>query len=165
MKLKIFTFGFSESAGGFDDQAMQDFMADKEAIDYSEHFFIHEKTPYLTVILSYRDISRDEKRKFNRAQDPRKELDEKEKGTYDALRTWRAARAKQEGIPPYMIANNKQIAKIIKIKAKTIGDLAGISGIGEAKTTQYGHDILEILNKHLLLKPDDKSKEKKESDK
>jgi hypothetical protein len=108
LKLKIFTFRFSETSDGFDDSAMQGFMADKEVIEYTEHFFVHEKTPYLTIVLSYRDIAQDEKKRYNQRQDPRKELDEQEKIMYDALRNWRAARAKQEGIPPYMIANNKQ---------------------------------------------------------
>ena len=79
MKLKVFTFQFSESRGGFDDEPLQAFIVDKEVIEYTDHFFIHEKTPHLTVILSYRDISPDEKRRLERRQDPRKELDEKEK--------------------------------------------------------------------------------------
>jgi hypothetical protein len=47
LKLKIFTFQFSESAKGFDDKPLQEFIADKEVIEFSEHFFIHENTPYL----------------------------------------------------------------------------------------------------------------------
>ena len=34
MKLKIFTFRFSESIDGFDDKALQEFTADKEVIEY-----------------------------------------------------------------------------------------------------------------------------------
>ncbi|MBW2737884.1 MAG: HRDC domain-containing protein [Deltaproteobacteria bacterium] len=66
------------------------------------------------------------------------ELDEREKEAYEALRVWRAAKAKQEGIPPYMIANNKQLAKIVKLKAGTKAELAKVSGIGEAKIKQHG---------------------------
>ena len=75
MKLKIFTFKFSESANGFDDKPLQGFIADKEVIDFSEHFFIHDKTPYLTILISYRLLNRDERKAAPR-QDPRKELDE-----------------------------------------------------------------------------------------
>jgi hypothetical protein len=39
VKLKIFTFQFSESAGGFDDAALQAFIADKEVVDFQQHFF------------------------------------------------------------------------------------------------------------------------------
>ena len=149
MKLKVFTFRFTESADGFDDKPLQDFIADKEVIDFSEHFFVHEKTPYLTVLLSYRSLDHDEKRKVYRREDPRKALDEKEKEAYDALRTWRAARARQEGIPTYMIANNKQLARMIKLRATTKASLASVNGIGEAKITQYGEEILRTIAEHL----------------
>ena len=148
MKLKVFTFRFSDSAEGFDDQPLQEFIADKEVIEFSEHFFVHERTPYLTVLLAYRLIADDERRKRIHRVDPRKDLDDQEKATYDALRTWRAARARQEGIPPYMIANNKQLAKMIKLGATTKSALAKVGGIGEAKTAKYGDEIFRIIAQH-----------------
>lgn len=63
MKLKVFTFRFSEKADGFDDRPMQEFIVDKEVIEFTEHFFVHEKTPFLTVLLAYRDMARDEREK------------------------------------------------------------------------------------------------------
>ena len=163
MKLKIFTMRFSESVDGFDDSPMQEFISDKEVIEYTEHFFIHDKTPYLTVLLSYRDIAPDEKRRLNRRNDPRDELDEKEKETFDALRNWRAARAKQDGMPPYMIANNKQLAKMVKLKAATKADLGKVNGIGEAKIEKYGEDILRIIAEQQNPESADKT-EKDEKD-
>jgi hypothetical protein len=38
LKLKIFTFRFSNTTDGFDDQPLQEFIADKEVIEFSEHF-------------------------------------------------------------------------------------------------------------------------------
>ena len=102
------------------------------------------------MLLSYRDISADEKRKpiTKRRSDPRADLDEEEKKTYDTLRAWRAARAKQEGIPPYVIANNKQLVKMIKLGADTKTALLKVDGFGEAKAEQYGTEILEMLKAH-----------------
>ena len=162
MKLKVFTFRFSESVDGFDDKPMQEFIADKEVIEFTEHFFIHEKTPYLTVIVSYRETSPDERKKGFR-QDPVLELDDREKEVYNALRTWRAARAKQDGIPPYMIVNNKQLAKMVTSRVKTKSDLARIKGIGEAKVKQYGEEILKILAERLVSDPADTSETEKET--
>ena len=54
MKLKVFTLRFSCAAEGFDDRPLQEFIADKEVIEFSEHFFIHENTPYLAVLIAYR---------------------------------------------------------------------------------------------------------------
>jgi superfamily II DNA helicase RecQ len=150
LKLKIFTFQFSDSIAGFVDKPLQDFIADKEVIDFSEHFFIHEKIPYLKVLISYRLLADDEKRKLKLRRDPTKELDEEEKQAYEALRAWRSARARQEGIPPYMIANNKQLAKLIKLRATTRAALAKVDGIGDAKTAKYGDEILQTITKHLM---------------
>lgn len=163
MKLKVFTFRFSHRVQGFDDQPLQKFMADKEVIEFSEHFFVHEKTPYLTVLLAYRPIADDERRKRSRRVDPRKYLDDQEKQVYDALRTWRAARARQEGIPPYMIANNKQLAKMIKLGATTKSALAEVDGIGDVKIVKYGDEILQTISQH--FKPEAEAIEVPEKDK
>jgi ATP-dependent DNA helicase RecQ len=163
LKLKLFTFRFSDSAEGFDDQPLQEFIADKEVIEFSEHFFMHEKTPYFTVLLAYRLISDDEKRKRSRWVDPRRDLDDQEKAVYDALRTWRAARARQEGIPPYMIANNKQLAKMIKLRATTKSALAKVDGIGDVKIVKYGDEILQTIAQH--PKPEAEAIELPEKDK
>jgi len=164
LKLKIFTFRFSESIDGFDDKPLQEFIADKEVIDFSEHFFIYEKTPYLTVLLSYRLPAADEKRKQKSRPDPAKELDEQEKQAYDALRTWRAVRARQEGIPPYMIANNKQLAKMIKLRATTKSALAKVEGIGDAKIAKYGDEILQTIAQHLKPEAEAIAVRKKDQD-
>jgi len=147
VKLKIFTLKLSNSEDGFDDSVIQDFQAAREIIEVTEHFFVHERTPYLTVLLSYRDTAADEKRKPIpvRRSDPRDDLDDAEKATYDALRAWRAARAKQEGIPPYVIANNKQLVKMLKLRAENKTGLLKVDGFGEAKAEQYGAEILDIL--------------------
>ncbi|MCP4118425.1 MAG: hypothetical protein GY737_24120 [Desulfobacteraceae bacterium] len=148
MKLKVFTFQFSEKVAGFNDKSLQEFISDKEVIEFTEHFFVHEKTPYLTILISYRDAAMGEGKPVREKTDPRKELDEREKTVYEALRAWRAAVARQEGIPPYMVANNRQIAKMVRIKARTRTMLAGIQGFGETKVNKYGNDILRIIAEH-----------------
>jgi superfamily II DNA helicase RecQ len=153
LKLKVITLRFLESAGGFDDGPLQAFTADKEVIDFSEHFFVHEKTPYLTLVLAYRLAVDDRSRRPLSRPDPRRELAEDEKQAYDALKAWRAARARAEGIPPYMIASNKQLAQMIKLKSASRTALMRIEGIGEAKAAKYADDILAILEKHLIASP------------
>ena len=146
MKLKVFTFCFAESIDGFDDKPLQEFIADKEVIEFAEHFFIHENTPYLTILIAYRLLAAGEKRKLDRRQDPRSELDDREKKAYDALRAWRSVRAKQDGLPAYMIATNKQFAQMIKHGAIDGAALSRVRGIGEAKIANYGEEILRAMS-------------------
>ena len=153
MKLKVFTLRFSGSTEGFDDRPLQEFIADKEVIEFSEHFFIHENIPCLTILIAYRSLESLESRRVARQTDPRLEFDGVEKEAYDALRAWRAAAAKVEGIPPYMIANNRQLAKMIRIKPTSRETLGRVEGIGEAKIAKYGDQMLEIISKHLSGTP------------
>lgn len=148
MKLKIFTFRFSTVADGFDDAPLRDFILDKEVVDFTEHFFEHERTPYLTVVLAYRDLAPDEKRSTRRREAPEKELSAEERSVFDALRNWRAGRARADGIPPYMIANNRQFTRIVMLRACSKADLAKVNGVGERKIARYGDDILAVLAAH-----------------
>ena len=125
MKLRIFTFRFTAASAGFDDTPLREFLADKEVVEYSEHFFEHERTPYLTVVAAYRYLAPDEKRAFRRRESPEQDLAPEERVLFDALRAWRAARAQAEGIPPYMIASNRQLVRIVRLKAGTKADQIG----------------------------------------
>ena len=148
MKLKVFTLRFNESAGGFDDEIVQTFTEDKEILDYAPYFYHHDRIPCLTLVISYRHILADEKRVRPRSQPPGSNLDPAERGVFDALRTWRMVRAREEGVPPYIIASNRQLAKVVKLRARTRADLLKVDGLGTKKVEQYGDDILEILSEH-----------------
>ncbi len=129
----------------FNDDDLQQFLEEREIVEFVDHFFTFEKLPYLTIIVSYRDkVSRSGKT-VDRKKDPRRELDEQEKKLYDTLKSWRAVRASQEGIPPYLIANNRQIACMIKLNAKNKIDFSEIKGFGEARIDKYGDDIIKVL--------------------
>ncbi|GAX60891.1 superfamily II DNA helicase [Candidatus Scalindua japonica] len=164
MKLKIFTFRFCENTGGFNDDKLQLFSMEKEIIEFAEHFFTFEKRPYLTVFLSYRDKPSGSTNKGVRKQDPRSELDEHEKLLYDVVRKWRAARATQEGIPPYMIANNKQVASMVKLKVRSKKDFDAVEGFGEAKISRYAEDIIKTLVGHQEPDSDEKREIKEGED-
>jgi len=148
LKLKVFTLRFSNEANGFDDAPMQAFLADKQVVEVTNHFFVHENVPYLTLLVSYRDVEGLEREFRNRRKDPRMDLDQQEQQIYDALRAWRSATAKQEGIPPYVIVNNRQLAQCVKMRAQSKAGLVQVRGIGEAKIERYGEMMLEILKEH-----------------
>ena len=64
---------------------------------------------------------------------------------FNALRGWRGDRAKKEGIPPYVICNNRQLAELVKARPTTLAGLGEVEGIGEAKLKKYGKEILALL--------------------
>lgn len=67
---------------------------------------------------------------------------------YQALKTYRYNKSKQEGIKAYFIYNNAQLEEIIRTDPKTIYELKCVNGFGDVKCSKYGEDILKILTEH-----------------
>lgn len=64
----------------------------------------------------------------------------------NALKEYRIAKAKELNYQPYFIFTNQQMEEIINKQPKSIAELTSISGLGEKKASQYGEDILKIIN-------------------
>jgi len=55
MRVKLFTFRYSSSLGGFDDRPLVHFMRDKEVLAFREHFFCVNEVPHLLCVLTWQD--------------------------------------------------------------------------------------------------------------
>ncbi|TML21187.1 MAG: ATP-dependent DNA helicase RecQ, partial [Actinobacteria bacterium] len=64
---------------------------------------------------------------------------------FERLRAWRAATAKEQAVPAYVIFHDSTLREIATGCPTTLADLARISGVGENKLAKYGQQILEIL--------------------
>ncbi len=73
------------------------------------------------------------------------ELSGKDLEIEKALRSERAAKAREMRMPPYTIFADKTIYDLIAKKPKTKEELLGVYGIGQAKAEKYGEMILKIL--------------------
>ncbi len=67
---------------------------------------------------------------------------------WEALRATRQALAEEQGIPAYMIFHDATLMAMIEQRPETLGQLGGISGIGERKLEAYGESFLEVLLAH-----------------
>jgi len=65
---------------------------------------------------------------------------------FEQLRAWRAATAKDQGMPAYVIFHDATLRQIAVEAPATLDALAGVSGVGEAKLARYGQQILDVLN-------------------
>ena len=77
--------------------------------------------------------------------DYREVLGADEFALYDRLRTQRKQQAEAEGLPPFAVFTNEQLADMVRQRVTTAAGLAAIDGIGEARLTRYGPVFLEIL--------------------
>ncbi|MEU3003497.1 DNA helicase RecQ [Streptomyces sp. NPDC007020] len=64
---------------------------------------------------------------------------------FEALRAWRGAQAKEQGVPAYVIFHDATLREIATVHPATIGELGGVSGLGEKKLATYGEGVLEVL--------------------
>jgi ATP-dependent DNA helicase RecQ len=64
---------------------------------------------------------------------------------FERLRAWRAATAKEQGVPAYVIFHDATLRQIATRSPSTLTELATISGVGETKLARYGEQILETL--------------------
>jgi ATP-dependent DNA helicase RecQ len=73
------------------------------------------------------------------------ELPEELVPVFEALRAWRAGRAREQGVPAYVIFHDATLREIATVRPASVEQLAGISGVGEKKLGTYGEGVLEVL--------------------
>ena len=73
-------------------------------------------------------------------------LTEEENQILLALKTWRKDKANELQQPEFMVFNNATLHGLAKAKPRKVTELNKVKGIGEAKITRYGDDLMAILN-------------------
>jgi ATP-dependent DNA helicase RecQ len=58
------------------------------------------------------------------------------------LKAWRLAEARAQGVPAFVIFNDRTLAEIARVKPADLPGLRAISGVGEAKLARYGEALL-----------------------
>jgi ATP-dependent DNA helicase RecQ len=64
---------------------------------------------------------------------------------FEALRHWRAEKAREQGVPAYVILHDKTLHELASVRPETADDLLQIPGIGLAKAERYGTALLAVL--------------------
>jgi ATP-dependent DNA helicase RecQ len=64
---------------------------------------------------------------------------------FAALRRWRLAEARAQGVPPYVIFHDATLAAIARGRPATLGELAAVPGVGATKLERYGSMVLDML--------------------
>jgi ATP-dependent DNA helicase RecQ len=65
---------------------------------------------------------------------------------FERLRAWRAATAKEQGVPAYVIFHDATLRQIAAQSPSSLAALGTVSGVGEAKLAKYGQQILDTLS-------------------
>ncbi|MCU7613844.1 HRDC domain-containing protein [Chryseobacterium sp. GMJ5] len=132
------------------DQKIIDEFLDQHHILKTETAFVQDES-FWSVIFYYEEhqpnssktVVKDSKTVKYAAED--ESLNNDEIQILDALKIWRSEKAKEQNLPTYFIATNKELTSVAKYKPARKEELLDIKGFGKHKIENYGEEILEIL--------------------
>ncbi|WP_426046909.1 HRDC domain-containing protein [Chryseobacterium sp. NFX27] len=147
MNVKVFKIRLSKEFLHRDQKMLDDFLEVNEIIKV-ETAFINDEC-YWSVILYFEELKTTKNTvkeskavKYSADNDV---LNSDEEKILDALKYWRSEKAKEQNLPTYFIASNKELMSVAKYKPVKKEELLEIKGFGKHKIENYGEEILEIL--------------------
>ena len=114
---------------------------------------IHARRPARMLLPSTRKVSApttsgSRSRKSRRAPGSGEgDLDERARDLFEALRAYRLETARQQKVPPYVVASDRSLRDIAMLRPGTLGELELAHGIGPAKVEKYGEALLSVVRR------------------
>jgi ATP-dependent DNA helicase RecQ len=72
-------------------------------------------------------------------------LDDAGRALFESLRAWRLARARAESVPPYVVASDRTLRDVARLRPRDRDELERAHGIGPAKAERYGTELLAVV--------------------
>ncbi|HEX7868791.1 MAG TPA: HRDC domain-containing protein [Chryseobacterium sp.] len=149
MNIKVLKVRIADEFLLQDQKMIDDFLNNHEIIKV-ETAFVQEEN-FWSVVLYFNEYKteinkntvKDSKAVKYSADDETLNSDEIE--ILEALKLWRSEKAKEQNLPSYFIATNKELISVAKYKPAKKEELLDIKGFGKHKIENYGEEILEIL--------------------
>lgn len=145
MKTAFFKIRISEEHLVKDQMVLDKFLA-AHNIHKFESAFVQDRENFWSVILYYSEIDgvvKENKNSKYTAID--EELNADEIKILDCLKIWRTEKAREQKLPSYFIATNKELLSVAKFRPEKKEELLEIKGFGKHKIENYGSEIIEIL--------------------
>ncbi|MDG4654891.1 HRDC domain-containing protein [Chryseobacterium arthrosphaerae] len=147
MKVKVFKIRLPEEFLYRDQKMLDDFLEANDIMKVETAFVSEER--YWSVILYFDEL----KQVKNTVKEPKMvkysaendSLSSDEEEILNALKLWRSEKAREQNLPTYFIASNKELMSVAKYKPAKKEELLEIKGFGKHKIENYGEEILEIL--------------------
>ncbi|HEX8737652.1 MAG TPA: HRDC domain-containing protein [Pyrinomonadaceae bacterium] len=161
MKCKTFTIHLAEEARNFEEAKLNKFL---ESVAVRQSFASVVNNEYWSILVFYEDAAsaqfpvqenlaappvRQSAAKSVEAEKPAPEpliLTPEQENKFNLLKQWRNERAGEDGLPPYMIAQNESLMQIAAARIEKVEDFLNIKGFGEKRVQKYGEEILNILS-------------------
>ncbi len=66
----------------------------------------------------------------------------------EALRRWRRETAEEKNMPPFAIFHDSTLRELARVRPSTLQKMRAVYGVGEAKLTAFGGDVLRIVDEY-----------------
>jgi ATP-dependent DNA helicase RecQ len=86
-----------------------------------------------------------EKSRSGKSRSPVDFGDPAQDALFQALRSKRMELAKAQGVPPYVIFQDKQLVAMVLQQPGSLSEFATLSGVGQAKLERYGSAFLDVI--------------------
>ncbi|HEY7730415.1 MAG TPA: HRDC domain-containing protein, partial [Gaiellaceae bacterium] len=63
----------------------------------------------------------------------------------DRLRFWRLQRARDDGVPAYVVLHDATIVELASVQPRSLSELGAVKGFGPVKVERYGEDVLAVV--------------------
>jgi len=155
MRIKLFSISVAGDEEG--EEALNRFMAGNRVLELRQELVNAPGGAYWSFCVRYlgRATSSSVSNKKTERIDYKEVLDEKVFAIFSDLRVCRKELAREAAIPVYAVFTNAELAKMAGLEEMTMEAMKTISGIGEAKASKYGLEIIERYNK---MKTDEASR-------
>lgn len=147
MKLDVFAIpAHGPAQGGGDAQdALNRHLANARVLSVERAFVADGANSFWSVCVLSQPGARDAKPAAKPRVDYREVLGEADFGVYLRLRELRKTLAERDGVPPYAVFTNEQLAEIARRRADSVTALREIDGVGEARVEKYATSVLGAL--------------------
>lgn len=72
-------------------------------------------------------------------------MSQRDQVLWETLRAVRLEISKEENVPPYVIFHDTTLREMLRMRPQTMGELAAVAGVGEAKLVKYGRRFLRAI--------------------
>ena len=146
MKIKILKIRLNEEFQMKDEIIVNEFLQENQILRMTSQI-VNDKQPFWSILLRYaeKNTTVEEPKIEDYAAEPEELMTPDEIKMLDSLKLWRSEKAKENNIPHYMIASNKELLSVVRFKPAKKEELIEIKGFGKYKIENFGSEIIEIL--------------------
>lgn len=156
MRVKLLAIPALEPEKG--EEELNRFLAGKRVVTLEPRLTGEPSGAYWAICVTYLEPGERASQIRKTKIDYREVLPPEEFAVFVRLRSLRKKLALEEGVPPYALFTNEQLATMIRQQARSLDDLAAIPGVGKARLEKYGGAFLEILRESPAAPEDSRGK-------